>query len=91
MTPMPDGPESKLVWSSDPRELPPAVKTHFTVRSLATASHLAALGYEVTNLAIGRWLAPIAAQRDARRYEVTFVALKRGAQQREKADAGGRS
>jgi hypothetical protein len=76
-----EGPESRLVYSTDHRELPPVVRTHFTIRSLATAAHLATLGVFVEALD-GHWRAPIAAKRDVIRYEQSFYALRAGAEKR---------
>jgi hypothetical protein len=76
-----EGPESRLVYSTDPRELPPVVRTHFTIRSLATAAHLATLGVYVEAFD-GHWRVPITAKRDAIRSEWTFVALRTGSDRR---------
>jgi hypothetical protein len=74
-----EGPQSHLVWSTDPRERPPVVRTHIKVRSLAT--HLAALGVFVEALD-GHWRVPVTAKRDVVKYEQTFYALRAGAEKR---------
>jgi hypothetical protein len=76
-----EGPESKLVYSTDPRERPPVIRTHFVVRNMATAAHLAAIGVYVEAMD-GHWRVPVAAKRDATRYEQTLIALRTGAEKR---------
>ena len=80
-----EGPESKLVYATDPREMPPVIRTHFVIHSLATAAHLAALGVLVEDTVEGKWKAPVSAKRDALRYERTFVAIRDGSNRRARA------
>jgi hypothetical protein len=76
-----DQPESRLVYSTDPLERPPVIRTHIKVRSLATAAHLAALGVYVEAMD-GHWRVPVTAKRDVVKYEQTFYALRSGAERR---------
>jgi hypothetical protein len=73
-----EGPESRLVYTTDRREMPPVIHTHFIIKSLATAAHLGALGVLVEHIEGYRWRAPVSAKRDAIRYEQTFAALDAG-------------
>ena len=77
-------PESRLVYSTDPLQRPPVVRTSYVIHSIATAAHLGALGYEVTTTETGRWRAPIETQHIARRYEATFLALRRAGDKRKR-------
>ena len=79
--PIPEGPQSKLVYATDERELPP--RTTFVVRSLPLAAHLATLGYEVVNFRPHRWTVPVAARREAEKFEVTYRAIQRGTERKQ--------
>ena len=75
-------PESRLVYATDPREMPPRPPTHFTVRSPSTAAYLAISGAEVITFVTDNgavfWRAPIATRVAAKRFEATMSAIIRG-------------
>jgi hypothetical protein len=75
------GPASKLVYATDARELPPRPRTHFTIRNLAAAAHVASLGAELETVSKGTyvlWRCPVRFERDAARYSDTLAAIQRG-------------
>lgn len=84
---MPTEPETTIRHHTTTDQRTSFAKTHFYVRSLSTAAHLATIGVLVEPSVDGRWLAPITAKRDAHRFEVTFAALHAGCLRREREAA----